>query len=67
MKGNRPIANTNPLADSIKAQQSAYLAAGKTIRAIPLGQGSQTPSINQTAAEARRSIAKDMGRFFDGP
>lgn len=59
--------NTNPLADSIKAQQAAYLAAGNAIKVIPLWQGSLTHTINQTAAEARRSIAKDMGRFFDGP
>ena len=67
MKGNRPINNTNPQDAVIKAQQAAWLAAGGSITHIPLGQGSQTPSINQTAYEARRAIAKNMGRFFDGP
>lgn len=55
-RGNRAVNNTNPLADSIKAQQAAYLAAGNVIKVIPLGQGSQTQTSNTRPASTNNDI-----------
>lgn len=56
MKGNRAVNNTNPNHDQIKADQSAYLAAGNAINTIPLGQGSRTPDAPTRPASTNNDI-----------
>ena len=65
MSGNRAVNNTNPMAAQIKAQQAAYLAAGGVLQVIPLGQGSGSLVVSLSAAESRKAIKTDMGKFFN--
>jgi len=56
MKGNRCVHNNNPMADTIKADQDAFLRAGGKITTIPLGQGSQTPNAPTRPASTNNDI-----------
>jgi len=64
MKGNRPVNNTNPMADVLKAQQAAYFAAGGVLQVVPIGQGSYANRERLSEKENRLSITKSMGVFF---